>query len=194
MNTAPKILVASDIFGMTGPFLRLVREIGGACVPVSAHADPDLSFRSEEEGYARFMEAGGVEPYARRILTALDADPAISFLVGFSAGASAAWIACADVPAARLDGAVLFYGSRIRGCAELAPRCPVRLVFAEREASFDPAPLVLSLAERGLDASLVRGCGHGFMNALSENFSPALYARFLTDLRGLVFSPESGAH
>jgi len=187
-----KILVASDIFGMTEAFLRLARSLGPEPVPICAHEDQTLSFESEAEAYERFMQTGGVDAYARRMRAVLAADPAITALVGFSAGATAGWITACSVEAQRLVTAVLFYGSRIRDHAALRPACPVRLIFAEHEVGFDPRALVQGLAARGIPAELVRDAGHGFMNELSAKYSPQLHRHFLGELRRLVAASDQG--
>ena len=187
-----KILIASDIFGMTEAFLRLARSLGPEPVPLCAHEDQALSFESEAEAYERFMQTGGIDAYVRRMRAVLAADPAITALVGFSAGATAGWIICGSVEAHRLGTAVLFYGSRIRDHAALRPACPVRLIFAEHEVGFDPGPLVQSLATRGIPAELVRGAGHGFMNELSTKYSPQLYRHFLGELRRHMAASDQG--
>ena len=185
MKTGPTLLIASDIFGMTDAFLRLARSLCPDPVLVCAHEDRSSSFADEAEAYGRFMTTGGVEGYARRVRRALAERPDISGLIGFSAGASAGWIASASPEAAGLHAAVLYYGSRIRDHAGLVPVCPVRLIFAANEASFDPAPLAAGLAARGLRAELVPGAGHGFMNELSANHSPVLRARHIRELNAL---------
>lgn len=187
-----KILIASDIFGMTEAFLRLARSLGPEPVPLCAHEDQALSFESEAEAYERFMQTGGIDAYVRRMCAVLAADPAITALVGFSAGATAGWIICGSVEAPRVGTAVLFYGSRIRDHAALRPACPVRLIFAEHEVGFDPGPLVQSLATRGIPAELVRGAGHGFMNELSTKYSPQLYRHFLGELRRHMAASDQG--
>jgi dienelactone hydrolase len=185
MTTSATLLIASDIFGMTDAFRRLARSLCRRPVPVSAHADPSLSFIDETEAYARFVEAGGVGAYAARIRRILTERPDISGLVGFSAGASAGWVVSATSESAGLSLCVLFYGSRVRDHAGLVPGCPVRLVFAERERSFDPAPLAAGLAARGVPAEVVPGSGHGFMNELSASYSPELYRRYTGELNTL---------
>lgn len=181
-----KILVASDIFGMTEAFQRLARSLGAEPVLLCAHEDQALCLQSEAEAYERFMQTGGVGAYVHRMRAVLADDPAITALVGFSAGATAGWIAACSVEAQRLGTAVLFYGSRIRDHAALIPACPVRLIFAEHEDGFDPRPLVQGLAARGIPAELVRGAGHGFMNELSAKYSPQLHLHFLGELRRLM--------
>lgn len=187
-----KILVASDIFGMTEAFLRLARSLGPETVPLCAHEDQVLSFESESEAYERFMQTGGIDAYVRRMRAVLGGDPAITALVGFSAGATAGWITACSVETQRLGTAVLFYGSRIRDHAALRPACPVRLIFAEHEVGFDPGPLVQSFAARGIPTELVRGAGHGFMNELSAQYSPQLYRHFLGELRRLMGASGQG--
>lgn len=177
-----RTLVATDIFGITPEVLRLARRLCPDPLMISAHADSELSFASEALAYERFLAGGGVEAYARRLRQRLEADPLIANLVGFSAGASAGWIAAAAPAARGLHCAVLFYGSRIREHVALRPLCPVRLVFAEHEASFSPAWLVYELVASGVRAELVPGSRHGFMNELSAGFSARLQRRFIAEL------------
>jgi dienelactone hydrolase len=184
-----RTLIATDIFGITPELVRLAGRLCSDPLLISAHEDPELSFASEAQAYKSFLAGGGVEAYARRLQQRLEADPSIASLVGFSAGASAGWIAAAAPVALGLSQAVLFYGSRIREQVALRPLCPVRLIFAEEEASFIPAGLVHDLTASGVRAELVPGSRHGFMNELSAGFSLRLQRRFIAEL-AQVLSPS----
>jgi dienelactone hydrolase len=160
------LIIAADIFGLTPELIQLAQTLGADTTLVSPHPCT-TAFRTEAEGYAAFMARGGVEAYAKRIGTALAARRSVFDLaLGFSAGASALWLCLAD---ADLDPwlpkrAEFYYGSRIRDHAHLEPRRHVRLIFAEQEASFDPAALVRLLCARGQNAEVLPGSAHGFMN------------------------------
>ncbi len=181
-----RTLVATDIFGITPEAVRLAGRLCPDPLLISAHEDPGLHFQSEALAYERFLAGGGVEAYARRLLLRLEREPGIANLVGFSAGASAGWIAAASPAARELRQAVLFYGSRIREHVALRPLCPVRLVFAEHEASFSPAGLVQDLVAQGVRAELVPGSRHGFMNELSAGFFEPLRERFVEELAPIL--------
>ena len=188
----PIVVIAADVFGVTPELGQLVQALG---IPEATLISPHpftRAFRSEAEGYASFMAAGGVEAYAKHLGSVFAArDYTFDFALGFSAGASALWLCLADAALEpRLPRrAVLYYGSRIREHAHLRPRRPARLVFAEHEASFDPAPLVLKLRAAGNDAALIPGSAHGFMNPLSQGYDGALYNSELAALRAQIHTP-----
>lgn len=164
-----KILVAADIFGETEDLRSLARSLDDHFLIVSPHAEPQARFTREAQAYAAFQAGGGLDAYVADLARALrryrpDA------LVGFSAGATAAWIASADPACRNLRLAILFYGSRIRDFRHLRPCCPVRLYFAEHEEAFDAGRLARELAAAGMETEIFVGCRHGFMNPLSPGY------------------------
>jgi len=182
----PALLLATDVFGITPEVLALAEALGAEATLVSPHRET-ISFRSEAEGYAAFVQAGGVAAYAAHVCDVLAAQ-GVSFdlALGFSAGASALWLCLAKAAPWLPKRAELYYGSRIREHADLTPRCPTRLVFAEREASFDPAALAQRIRRRNLQAEIRPGSAHGFMNPLSPGFNATLCATELTRLQTLL--------
>lgn len=191
--TAPlKLLVAADVFGATPELAALAAALPGTATVVSPYAGAQPEFAREEDAYAAFIDHGGIDAYAARLAQAIGAAPPRA-LVGFSAGASAAWVALARCGAA-VELAVLFYGSRIRDFAGLAPACPVKLIFAEHEKSVDAGKLAARLRRPGVDAEIVPGTRHGFMNARSPGYDPvALQAnmRKVADLLAALPQPSS---
>lgn len=187
MRQAPllRVLIATDIFGHTPEVQDLARRLGAATRIVSPYGGERPRFGSEMEAYAAFSARTSVEKFAGELATRLSEVP-FDLALGFSAGASALWLCLAQAAPWLPGQALLYYGSRIRDAAALTPACPTRLVFAEREASFDPAGLVHQLKERGLDARLVAGSAHGFMNPLSPGHDPALAAQELARIRTLL--------
>lgn len=183
-----RLLVAADVFGVTPELGRFVRALGADATLVSPHPFT-TTYRSEPEAYAAFLQGGGVEAYARQLgrLMARRSGP-FECALGFSAGASALWLCLAD---ARLEPklphfAVLYYGSRIREHARLQPRRRMQVVFAEREASFDPAPLAAQLRAMGTYARVLPGTAHGFLNPLSPGFDAAVRDAEVIRLRDLL--------
>ncbi|MEG1832788.1 MAG: hypothetical protein RR101_05470 [Burkholderiaceae bacterium] len=177
-------LIAADIFGATPELQGFAIALDGDVLVTAASDHPLPPGQSEAQAYAAFIAAGGVAAYVARLRKRLE-DPglAIDRVIGFSAGATALWTLLATPAAAHWRSATLFYGSRIRDAADLEPRCPVKLIFAEQESAFDPAALVAALKARGLDAAIEPGSRHGFMNERSSGFDPALYRRHLAALR-----------
>ena len=173
------ILIAADIFGVTPELGQLARALGADATLVSPHSST-RSFRSEAEGYASFMKHGGVAAYARQLGELMTGrGHCFELALGFSAGASALWVCLADanVEPWLPKRAELYYGSRIRECADLAPRRQARLTFAEHEASFDAPALAELLRRLGHNALVLSGSRHGFMNPRSAGYDEVLAAQ-----------------
>ena len=181
------ILIATDVFGVTPALASLIRALNHRCLVVSPFDDPQQYFQSEQTAYYAFLAQGGVSRYADKLTQHLQKHSAgIRIALGFSAGASALWIASASEAAKALRAAVLFYGSRIRDHKQVQPRCPVRLIFAEKEAAFDAPQLTAELQQLGHQAELVRNTSHGFMNPYSRGFNVKAHALYLDQLAALA--------
>lgn len=200
---AKLVLFVTDIFGHTPEAQALARQLGGSVRIVSPYGGDRPRFASEMEAYAAFSAASNVEHYAKAVAGEL-ARARYDLAVGFSAGAAALWLAlgmtmwtatgtATDKAPAPPTHAVLYYGSRIRQHAELRPAGNTRLIFAEREASFNPAELVASLRAGGINAVVLPGTAHGFMNRLSTGWDEAACAAEITRLRGLLCTGGAGA-
>ena len=183
----PALLLATDIFGHTPEAQALAHEFGPAVHVVSPYAGVRPRFGSEMEAYAAFSARTSIEKYAEELAAHLRARP-FDLALGFSVGASALWLCLAEASLARClpKRAVLYYGSRIRQYSRLTPACPTRLIFAEREASFDPAELATRLRAQGHDASVVPGSAHGFMNPLSPGYDARLAGREIDAIKVLL--------
>ena len=189
------VLIATDVFGITPALASLVRSLGCECLLVSPFDDPSLYFQSEQKAYHAFLASGGVARYADKVSALLHEksvqDKTIRMAVGFSAGASALWMSSARPEAAQLQAAVLFYGSRIRDHKDLQPICPLRLIFAEKEAAFDAAALTQELQRRGHQVELARTTSHGFMNPYSRGFDVKIQAMYLDQLAAQILDMHS---
>lgn len=190
----PAALIVTDVFGHTPAIDSLARQLAVDATIISPFADPARQFRSEQEAYQAFIAGGGIARYTEKITHVLG-QAAIPFqlALGFSVGASALWLSVAEsrennvsanIPGIR--NAVLFYGSRIREYRMLRPTCPVRLIFAEQEAAFEPAGLVQDLRQRGHPAEIRPGSKHGFMNAYSRGYCVQSYTRYLDELSTML--------
>lgn len=177
------VLIATDVFGSSPAIASLVRSLACTCLVVSPYDQEQIVFHSEQIAYHAFLAEGGVARYAAKV-TQLLQDPAnkIRLAIGFSAGASALWIASASPAAANLAGMTLFYGSRIRDHQDVQALCPVRLIFAEHETAFDAAQLSSALLQKGRQAELAKGSKHGFMNPYSRGFCLKTQAIYLQQL------------
>ncbi|MBU1230217.1 MAG: hydrolase [Proteobacteria bacterium] len=186
---ARTLLIISDIFGHTPEVQSLAGQLThglDARVRIlSPYAGERPRFPSEVEAHAAFIARTGLDWYAKVVgETLAEYRPALA--VGFSVGATALWIALAGLVSAPPAHSVLYYGSRIREHAHLRPAGDLQLVFAEAEASFDPAELVTALRGQGVAAELLPGTAHGFLNRLSPRFDAQAYAAEMARLRGLL--------
>lgn len=185
------VLIATDVFGHTPAVSGLARQLGGNAVIVSPWDDPGCHFRTEQEAYQAFIVDGGIGRYAEKLDKVLREEQALKFVIGFSAGASALWINSEREYMQKIRQTVLFYGSRIRDCREIQPRCPVRLIFAEQEPAFNPQELVNDLRQRGHTADVVKGTSHGFMNTYSRGSCVKSQTRFTAELFALLHAEQA---
>lgn len=90
------------------------------------------------------------------------------FLLGFSIGATIAWI-CSDANN-MCDGVIGYYGSRIRDYKSVVPKCPVILIYPKEEKSFNIKMLVDNIRNyENVDAYILDG-KHGFSDAFSMSY------------------------
>jgi dienelactone hydrolase len=189
----PDLLLAADIFGHTPELQALARSLAGAgrrARIVSPYGDARPRFASEMEAYAAFCASTTPERYAEAV--ARELAQGYGLAVGFSAGATALWVALATPGITAPGRSVLYYGSRIRDHAHLRPAGNPLLLFAQREASFDSAELAAQLRGAGVDAGILPGTAHGFMNRLSTGFDGEVYETEMTRLRELLKQPPAG--
>ena len=91
------------------------------------------------------------------------------FLLGFSIGATAAWI-CSGTENMSA-GVICYYGSRIRDYQNVTPKCPALLIFAKEEKSFDVSELTCGLGQKQfVDINVLEG-KHGFSDPFSKHFN-----------------------
>ncbi|WP_338668930.1 dienelactone hydrolase family protein [Pseudodesulfovibrio methanolicus] len=175
-----EIILATEIWGRTPHIDALAGRLRPHADRVTV-ADPfdgrDPHFATEEQAYAAYLDHGGLEPYARRVTDLVREAARPVLLIGFSAGAGAAW-AAACTPGVPLRRACCFYGSAIRTMADRAPLAPVDLIFPDREPHFDVDALAAALRAKPLVTCRRADAGHGFMNPLSENYDEAAGRRW----------------
>ena len=188
------LLIIPDIFGATPALAQLARDLAPALKQIQQPADASgqpidildpygdgLWFEDEARAYAHFSRYLGIPAYAGRIQRHLTENPGPCFLLAFSAGASAVWQLAGTQPCPGISGAVCLYGSQIRHSPDLIPGFDIHLVFPESEPHFDVDSLMASLAKKP-NTTCEKSTGrHGFMNALSVNFDPILYERFVQE-------------
>jgi dienelactone hydrolase len=163
-----KVIVAADIHGVTWQLRAMIRPLAEAAIFLSPWDGDACPFPNEQDAHAAFIAGTGLESYAKKIAAAAGNDPA--FIVGFSVGASAAWLHAASGDGHAASVATLYYGSRIRDHSSRVPRFRITAIFAEAEPSFVPAQLARIIASDRVHVAIEPGTAHGFMNPCSANF------------------------
>jgi len=131
-----------------------------------------FDYSREGEAYQYFVKHIGFPSMVHEVKTILmkaRTDYKHVFLLGFSIGATAAWICSGTENAA--DGVICYYGSRIRDYQKIAPKCPILQIFAEDEESFNVPQLANILGQKKfVDVHVLNG-KHGFSDPFSKYFN-----------------------
>ncbi|WP_249596858.1 dienelactone hydrolase family protein [Peribacillus frigoritolerans] len=167
------IIVIHEIYGLN-------QHIQGYCELLSSQGFdvicPDLlergrpfDYSQEDAAYRHFMENVGFMGALYKIkdiLSDIKDEYQKIFILGFSAGATVAWM-CSEEEC--VDGIVGYYGSRIRNYAELAPRCPALLFFPLEEPSFNVDELISALESKNAEVHKYMG-EHGFSDPYHSKY------------------------
>ncbi len=184
-----KLILATDIFGLTDHVGRIAQELSSVFSPVEI-VDPyggrDLDFKSEHEAYIYFKENTGLAELSRLIRIALEQSDTRPLVVGFSVGASAVWDLTDTEVSRRIARAVCFYGSRIRDTAFIEPCCETILLLPRHEDSFDVDELAETLSGRKNLTCIRTQFLHGFMNERSVHFDRQGFRTCMEWLKGLA--------
>ncbi len=165
--TSIAVVIAHEIFGVNAHVHRVAEHLRRYQCDVFTPellATPGESYgpSQQTEAYAAFNRGGGVTGMAQRLqdfAAPLREKYSQLAVLGFSVGATSAWLAASH----RLfDAVVCCYGSRIRDYEQQDVACPVLLLFAAREPSFDPRELIGRLSTRQHVTALLYDAGHGF--------------------------------
>jgi len=167
-NAQPTI-IATDIHGVTAELRSMIEPFISGAIFLSPWDTETCPFTNEHEAVSAFISKNGIESYAEKISATANHEPA--FIVGFSVGASAAWLHSASINCNPNSAATLFYGSRIRDYSSLVPKINITAIFAETEPSFSPDQIARVIARDNVRTFIEPGTFHGFMNPRSANFA-----------------------
>lgn len=168
------IIVLHEIYGINRHMQHVCKEYSAAGYDVYC---PDLlagrsfDYAQQQDAYEFFMKTAGFEAYrgVNDFIVHLRPKYGRIILLGFSAGATVAW-RCTE--SGLCDGVIGCYGSRIRDYTELMPKCPVLLIFADREESFDPVSLAAELKSKPNVSAVLLNGSHGFCDPFSSAYNP----------------------
>ncbi|WP_263559845.1 dienelactone hydrolase family protein [Paenibacillus polymyxa] len=128
-----------------------------------------FDYSQEEAAYAHFIKNIGFKRasyHIESLLLSIQARYKKVFIVGFSIGATIAWLCSKEK---YVDGIVGYYGSRIRNYLEITPHCPALLFFPQEEISFNVDELISALDNHNIQIHKFSG-QHGFSDPYSPRY------------------------
>lgn len=150
--------------------------------------DEPYSYDQEKIAYKNFMDMGFIraEDAARSVLGQLRSTYKTTFVVGYSVGATVAWLCGADP--GLVDAFVAYYGSRIRDYLDLQPQCPSLLLFPKQETSFKVDEVIAKLSKK-INVSVHKYDGlHGFADPQNLNYSELATRQAFDDTMRFFFN------
>jgi len=168
------IIIITDIFGLTKDIDLLAASFSTELARVTV-IDPyeghKQTFINEQVAYDTFITQCGHERYISAVTAVIKLSNDEVVLLGFSAGASAAWKVIDQHSNPLIKHCIGFYPSQIRNHLDVIPCCPVTLVFPCEEKHFEVDNILSALAQLKQVYCIKTTFYHGFMNSLSDNFS-----------------------
>ncbi|WP_306421062.1 dienelactone hydrolase family protein [Halalkalibacter sp. APA_J-10(15)] len=132
--------------------------------------DTPFDYSQEEIAYHHFMENVGFENALHKIkdvLSDIKNKYKRIYIVGFSVGATIAWLCSEDES---VDGVVGYYGSGIRNYVSRLPKNPIMLFFPNEEESFNVDELISTLDKKNIKIYKFSG-QHGFSDPYSSKYN-----------------------
>ncbi|MCT4479212.1 dienelactone hydrolase family protein [Peribacillus frigoritolerans] len=167
------VIVIHEIYGlnqhMQGYCELLSKQGFDVICPDLLDREMPFDYSQEDAAYRHFMENVGFTGASYKIkdiVSDIKDEYQKIFILGFSAGATVAWL-CSEEEC--VDGIVGYYGSRIRNYAELAPRCPALLFFPLEEPSFNVDELISVLERTNVEVHKFNG-KHGFSDPYNSKY------------------------
>jgi len=175
-NSDTLIIVVHEIYGHNDHIKGVCQSLSDSGYDIDCpdllDGKPPFDYAQEEEAYRYFLNFVDFEPSEKKITFLLrqeEKEYKQIFLLGYSAGATIAWL-CSELNV-KCDGVIGFYGSRIRDYTETTPKCPVLLIYSEEEKSFDPYELREGLNKKeNVEVHILDG-KHGFADPYNINYN-----------------------
>lgn len=169
------VIVLHEIYGIN-------QHIKDVCQSLSEHGfdiicpnfleqEVPFAYKQEELAYQNFINKVDMQTALQKVKNIADevkVQYKKIFLLGFSVGATIAWLCSTEK---HINGIVGYYGSRIRKYPEVSPVCPAMLFFPEREISFNVDELIDILNRRdNVKIHKMNGL-HGFSDPYSQKYN-----------------------
>jgi len=180
-----RVILVSDIFGMTPALLNLKDKLGATTI-IDPYEGECMDFTSEAEAYSYFMSNVGLDSYLLKTSKVLEPVDSPTTLIGFSVGAATIWRLSLNNDNNMIKEAFCFYGSQIRNSSQITPSFKMNLIFPKHEAHFDVTALKEKLAIKDNVTTTQVEYLHGFMNDYSPNFNKVAYQEHITLLQSML--------
>ncbi|MHC1716032.1 MAG: dienelactone hydrolase family protein [Acidaminococcaceae bacterium] len=176
-NSSTAVIVLHEIYGINSHIIAICDKLAkygfDVIAPNLLNQAKPFDYSEEEAAYNNFKEDIGFDQACSQIKELLNKTKESYkniYLLGFSAGATIAWL-CSE--SSECDLVIGFYGSRIRDYLTIKPKCPVLLLFPSTEPSFDVDSLLQRLAQiENIEVSKIDG-KHGFTDPFSPHYNRA---------------------
>ncbi|MGQ3479486.1 dienelactone hydrolase family protein [Paenibacillus sp. TY11] len=169
------IVVLHEIYGINQHIQHMCKLLADqgydVICPNLLGRETPFDYSQEETAYRNFMENVGfthVTSQIESLLLSIRDRYKKVFIVGFSVGATIAWL-CSEEK--YIDGIVGYYGSRIRNYLEMTPQCPTLLFFPQEEPSFDVDELISTLNNNNNIRVHKFSGQHGFSDPYSPRYN-----------------------
>ncbi|MBC9785533.1 dienelactone hydrolase family protein [Heliobacterium chlorum] len=174
-NSKSAVVVLHEIYGLNEHIEHVCKqlyELGfDVYAPNMLRNSLTYKYSQEDLAYSNFVTNIGFEKAFWKIklfLENIKSNYNGVYILGFSVGATIAWLLSENMNLC--NGIVGIYGSKIRNFTSTNPSCPVLLVFAADEKSFNVDDLIYELELKdGVEIKKYSGY-HGFANPFSEHY------------------------
>ena len=188
-NSEDLIILIHEIYGVN-PFIadtanRLALYGYDVVCPDLCGLDYPFDYSEQEAAYRYFYNNIGFDKgtdIVINIAKQLESSYKHIFLLGFSVGATTAWLSSESE---LFSGTICCYGSKIRDYNYICPSCPALLLFPSHEKSFNVRDFVSSFKKPGVTVHLLEG-NHGFIDCYSTEYNEDSAKRAFDLIKGFI--------
>lgn len=169
------VLVLHEIYGINQHMETICKKLSDykfdVICPNLLQLEEHYTYLNEKDAYENFKENIGflvATKKAKKILYEIRDKYETIIIVGFSIGATIAWLCSNDKNLC--DIIIGYYGSRIRDYTEIVPKCPAMLFFPKKEKSFNTLNLIEQMKDKRNTKIYKFQAEHGFSDPYSNKY------------------------
>ncbi|KEK24691.1 dienelactone hydrolase family protein [Bacillus gaemokensis] len=177
MKNKVALIVVHEVYSVNEHMQDVISRFSSSQIDVFCpnllQLDAPFHYNEEQKAYSHFMKNIGFQCGREQIeemVTMLSKDYAYIGLIGFSIGATIAWLCSNNL---KVNFVIGCYGSRIRDYLQITPTCPTLLIFPESETSFSVSSLITELQNHySLLLQIEQLPGeHGYLNSYTTKYN-----------------------